>query len=197
MPTGPTTRLRPLLALALTLALLGLAAAGGCSGPNGSAKTGTNASSETTPGQFPAEKPAPAKLPAPPDLADPTKAVASYLDWTSYAYRILDSDVASMTFDPSEEVRVNSYVELNRQQGRAIDQRLLLFQLGGVASAGATATVAAKEQWAYRYVDTKTGTYSSPVLTASYDTTYTVVKNASGVWVVAKVDATSVGGPVQ
>jgi len=169
----------------------------GCSGAGGRGGA-VSGSGETTPGQFPETRPAAASKPASLTLDTPVDAVRSYLDWTSYAFRILDSDVASMTFDPYEEVRVNSYVELNRQKNRALDQRLVGFDVRSETSQGETSTlVAASEKWVYRYIDVATGAYATPVYSASYDTTYTVVRSGTGLWVVASVDASSTGGPVQ
>ena len=68
--------------------------------------------------------------PAAPDLSTPLSSVKSYLDWTTYAYLIGDSDVATMTFSPAEEVRVNSYVQLNKEKGRLIEQKLVAFTPG-------------------------------------------------------------------
>ncbi len=150
-------------------------------------------SEELTPGEFPDKAPPEPVQPPPPMLRDPKTAVYSYLLWISYAYRVLNSDVATHAFDEWEEVRVNSYVELNRQEGRAIDQRLLKFEPRSVQTQGETATVSAREEWVYRYIDTGTGAYSSPVHSATYDTTYTVVKKDDRGWLVHEVQAAPVG----
>jgi hypothetical protein len=126
--------------------------------------------------------------PAPPDFATPESAVTTYLDWITYAYRIADSDVATAVMTPWEHVRVDSYIELNRQQGRAIDQELLLFEVRSSESEDGTATVAVREEWTYRYFSLETGDYISEPLTASYDTTYTVVREDER-WLVDSVDA--------
>jgi hypothetical protein len=164
----------------------------GCGTPSGSG--GSQQSSENmTPGQFPETKPVAVQPPPPPQLKKPETAVFSYLLWISYAYRILDSNVATMAFSPMEEVRVNSYVELNRQKGQAIDQRLVAYKVTGVPKqTDTTATVTARETWVYRYIDIKTVKYKSPVNTVSYETTYTVVKTPKG-WLVDSVDAKAVG----
>jgi hypothetical protein len=165
----------------------------GCSGSTKQPQVAAG-STETTSGQFPATTPNPGKQPPPPALDDPRTAVYSYLLWISYAYRVLNSDVASKTFDPFEEVRVNSYVMYNFQEGHAIDQRLLEAKLRSWESKGDTATVALQESWVYRYISTKTGKYTTPTLSASYNTTYTVVRQKAD-WVVHSVEATSVGAP--
>ncbi len=171
--------------------LLGGALLSGCSGATSSADSGeASRSVEMTAGQFPSTTPQPGQQPPPPSLKDPRTAVYSYLLWISYAYRVLNSDVASKTFDPYEEVRVNSYVMYNFQEGRAIDQRLLEAKVKDWESKGDTATVSLSEDWVYRYISTKTGKYTTPALNASYDTTYTVVRIKNS-WVVHSVEATS------
>lgn len=143
------------------------------------------------------KKPEPPQVPPQPMLKrGPEQAAYSYLVWISFAYRILNSDVASQTFTMFEEVRVNSYVQLNRQQGRALDQRLLDFHVKGQPDfeGTTTATVSAVETWKYRYIDIKDGTYSGPWHDAVYDSTYTVIVEPSRrEWVVHKVDATPRG----
>lgn len=172
-------------------ALIGGALLSGCSRGTSNADSGDGSRSvEMTAGQFPATTPLPGQQPPPPALKDPRTAVYSYLLWISYAYRVLNSDVASKTFDPYEEVRVNSYVMYNLQEGRAIDQRLLDAKLKDWESKGDTATVSMSESWVYRYISTKTGKYATPAMNASYDTTYTVVKIKND-WVVHSVEATS------
>lgn len=176
--------------IALVAAFVGILFTTGCAVPVGKSPPETLGSTEATLGQFPGVTPQPVQQPQPPSLKDPRTAVYSYLLWISYAYRVLNSDVASKTFDPYEEVRVNSYVMYNVQAGRAIDQRLLDATLKAWESKGDTATVSLNESWVYRYISTKTGNYTTPALNVSYDTTYTVVKIKND-WVVHSVEATS------
>ncbi len=82
----------------------------------------------------------------------PESAVSSYLDWTSYAYLIGNSDVASHTMSPEEEVRVNSYVQLNAEQQRRISQVLVSFKPRKPSVEGTRATLGADEVWDYRYI---------------------------------------------
>ena len=127
-------------------------------------------------------------------LTTPEDAVRSYLAWTSYAYRIGQSQVAVPTMSAYEEVRVDSYVQYNLQKYRLIDQTLDSISFGTPKIEAARAVLPAKETWTYRYVsiqnagETLEGPYS-----ASYETTYTVIKNDNGEWVVDKVDATALG----
>lgn len=189
-----TVRFRAVALVLIVVLLLPLLA--GCEGGRGSSAPEDTAvrSEELTPGEFPDKKPLDPVVPPPPMLRDPEAAVFSYLLWISFAYRTLNSEIATHAFSEWEEVRVNSYVELNRQEGRAIDQRLIKFEPEVVRTKGETATVAAREEWVYRYISTSDGSYSSPVHTAAYDTTYTVVNTEGKGWLVDKVEATPVGG---
>jgi hypothetical protein len=184
---------RVLFTVALVACAVALPLAAGCTKGSSAKKAGSDVI-QVAPGvSFPKTAPSAPQAPPPPMLRSPQTSVYSYLLWISYSYRILNSDVATMAFSPYEEVRVNSYVELNKEQGRAIDQRLVEFKIKGVQTKDNTATVTAEESWAYRYIDTRTLKYSSDVLRAAYDTTYTVVENAKKQWLVDKVEATPRG----
>lgn len=197
MQVLPTSVRRVACAL-LAVAFLGTTALlAGCGGERNGGPDSAARSEELTPGQFPAKRPTSATPPPPPQLRNPETAVYSYLLWISYAYRILNSEVATPTFSEFEEVRVNSYVQLNKQQGRAIDQRLLDVKVRGNESQGATATLAITETWAYRYIDIQTGEYSGPPYEVSYDSTYTVVNKGEDRWVVDRVVAESTSGEVK
>jgi len=137
--------------------------------------------------------PDPAAPPQAVRLDTPQDAVRSYLEWISYAYRIGDSDVASPTLTPDEAVRVDAYVQYNAQQGRSISQQLDSLELRVAEQTEATATVTAQERWTYRYLSLDTAQYSGPTNTASYDTTYTVIKGEDGLWRVSSVEAAARG----
>jgi hypothetical protein len=132
--------------------------------------------------------------PEPPVLSTPESAVRSYLDWVSYAYRIGQSEVALPTISNYEEVRVDSYIQLNIQTYRLIDQTLDSITFGESSVDTSSAVVTAKENWTYRYVSieeagkTVEGPYS-----AVYETTYNLVKSENGDWVVDSVDAEAQG----
>lgn len=130
--------------------------------------------------------------PAPPDLSQPKTAVHSYLDWVSFSYRLANSEISSMTMTPWEGVRVDSYIQKNRQEGRGIDQRLTAFEIDGSSREGTRALVVTDETWTYRYFRLSDLAYDSPRYTVSYDATYTVVREAER-WLVDKVEATPRG----
>jgi len=146
-----------------------------------------------TPHAQPLQPVAPPVEPAPADLSDPTRAVASYLAWVSYAYRTGVSDVATPTMSPEEGVRVDSYVQLDTERGRRIDQRLVSFDPRPASVDATRAVIGAHEVWEYRYLSPDGIRATSATNTASYDTTYTVVEIRPGAWVVDKVEAKALG----
>lgn len=128
------------------------------------------------------------------DLSSPESAVRSYLDWTSYAYRTAQSPAAVPTMSSYEEVRVDSYIQYNIQKYRVIDQKLLSITFGKPTVEGTHTLVPAKESWTYSYVSIQTaGKVLEGPFPARYDTTYTVVKNAKGDWVVDSLEAKALG----
>lgn len=122
------------------------------------------------------------------DISNPQAAVRTYLDWTSLAYRFANSDLATRAASPDENVRIDSYIQLNREKGQGIDQRILRIALRPVSQETSRAVIAASEEWVYRYFSLSTRKYISEELTASYDSTYTLVRFPEG-WAVDKVEA--------
>jgi hypothetical protein len=176
---------RALLALALACAAVAAPALTGCTGAGGTSSGGetsgtVSASIATTP-----------TLPPPWSLKNPENAVVSYLYWISFAYRVANSRVASQTYTPYEEVHVDSYIQYNLQEGRAIEQAPTVLRLTTVSATENTATVRAHEEWTYRYISTKTRTYTTAPLAAAYESTYTVVKGEDGLWRVDSVEASA------
>jgi hypothetical protein len=134
--------------------------------------------------------PVPPAPPAAPKLDTPGSAVRSYLDWTSLAYRMANSDLASATCTPEWGVHVDSYIQLNRENGaKAIEQRLTRFEQRSESVEGTKAVVAATEDWDYRYFALSDQHWTTPPYKASYDTTYTLVMRL-GQWLVDDVVAT-------
>jgi hypothetical protein len=186
MPIG---RMSACLLLVATLALAGCSSAS----PTGST---TQVSSASVVSSAPVgARVSPSVVPPPPMLARPETAVYSYMLWISYEYRTLKSGAASGTFDPGEGVRIDSYVLKNRQDERAIEQSPTSLVVKSVKATESSATVVALESWAYRYIDIKTGNYSTPVYQVSYDSTYTLVRRGPD-WVVSSVQAKA-KGPVK
>ncbi len=136
-----------------------------------------------------AESPSPPVAPPAADLTTPESAVTSYLDWVAFAYRTADSDVASHTMTLAEGVRVDAYIELNRQDGRAIEQSIVRFSAPPASVERTGAVVVASEDWEYRYITMSSGSYDGPLREASYDATYTLVLDGD-TWLVDGVDAT-------
>lgn len=101
-----------------------------------------------------------------------------------------DSDVATQTMTPEEEVRVNSYVQLNKERQRVVDQRLESMGVGKPIVEEARVLVPAHETWEYRYLSIDGKRVLTPTYTARYETTYTVTAVKPGTWLVESVDAT-------
>jgi hypothetical protein len=186
---------------ACCLACAALLATTGCSGGTGSANStpGSEEATVVAPGvgmggpaiDINVSQAVVDARPKPADRTTPESAVRSYLDWVSYAYRIGISEVASSTMSGPEDVRVDSYIQINLQRSRVIDQALTSITFGK-PSVGTTSTlVPAKEKWTYSYLSIAIGNkvLEGPY-TVSYDTVYTVVKDAQGVWLVDSVAAT-------
>ena len=135
-----------------------------------------------------------ASRPKPWALTSPESAVQSYLDWTSYAYRIGTSAVASPTMGADEFTRVDAYTELNLEKSQLLDQTLKSLKFGTPSIVGTATKVPTKEDWSYRYVSIKNAgqTVGGPY-SASYEATYTVVKSYKGEWLVTAVDAKALG----
>jgi len=175
------------------LALLALA---GCSGQS----KGSNAESSTAPavGNHMAGVAADVYIseaaikatPAPWALESPSSAVRSYLDWTSYAYRIAQSKVASATMSGPEGVRVDAYIQFNIEKQRLMDQKLVSLELGKPKVTATSAVVPAKETWTYSYLSTSKGNklLGGPY-TAKYDSSYKLIKTKNGTWIVDSVKA--------
>ena len=127
-------------------------------------------------------------------LTTPESAVRSYLDWTSYVYRIGQTESAASAIGRHEFVRVDAYNQYNIEQQRLLDQKLNSLILGAERGSSTSVTVPAKEEWTYSYLSIKAG---NPVIggpySASYDSTYTVVKSKNGNWLVDRVEVTPKG----
>ena len=127
------------------------------------------------------------------DLSSPESAVRSYLDWTTFAFRMVNSDAATPTMSAEEEVRVNSYVQLNKEANKLINQRLLEVRFGSVSEVGTRTVLPAKESWEYSYLAIDSLKSLTETLSVSYDTTYTLISPRPGVWVVDSVEARPLG----
>lgn len=130
------------------------------------------------------------RKPLPWDLGTPESAVKSYLEWVSYAFRIGDSQVATPTMSAYEEVRVDSYCQYNIQNKRLLDQTLDSLTFGKPSTTATCTVVPATESWTYSYLSVEQGNavIGGPY-TLKYNSTYRVIKNDAGNWVVDSVEA--------
>ena len=127
-------------------------------------------------------------MPPPAEHATPESAARAYLDWVSFAYRMVNSEIATPVMTAEEWVAVDAYIQLNRQEGRAIEQSLISFEVRSQSAETTSAVLAAREEWLYRYFSVDTLAYESEPIRASYETTYTLVLEDRG-WLVADVEA--------
>jgi len=126
--------------------------------------------------------------PAPWDLTAPEAAVRSYLEWVSFSYRMANSEIPTATMTPAELVRIDAYIQLNRTEGKGLEQTLESIETA-VASEDATrAVVTAHETWAYRYFSLETLKYLTDTVRESYEATYSLVRQPAG-WLVDSVEA--------
>jgi hypothetical protein len=131
-----------------------------------------------------------AVVPAPPDLSAPVPAVRSYLAWAGFSYRMANSEISSRTMGPYEGVRVDSYIQLNREKNQGMEQELTAFTPVEATRSETSALVTASEAWRYRYFSLDKRRYLTPWYAASYEATYSVIAT-QGVWLVESVEATA------
>lgn len=152
------------------------------------AKSGLGEARDTVLTAFPPATPAKA------DLTTPDKAVESYLRWVTFSYRMMNSDLSSATMEPTETVRVDSYVQLMRQSNKGIDQTLTSFKVTFREVNGNRASIRANETWRYAYFSSSDPMKAvSPLYSAEYVTIYRLVRGKDGLWRVDQVEATPKG----
>lgn len=131
--------------------------------------------------------------PPAPDLSTPESSVRAYLDWTSYAHRMANSEVASDAMTVWWGVHVDSYIEKMRQEeNKGIDQRLERLDVRSSSVEDTGAVVTASEDWTYRYFSLADQTYLTERHSITYDTTYTLTLEG-GRWLVSDVKAEARG----
>ncbi len=130
--------------------------------------------------------------PSAPDLSAPEPAVRSYLDWVSFAYRMANSEIPVDTMTGNQYVRVDAYIELNRQNGEGLEQELVDFEAHDVSEEATSAVVTAREEWRFRYFNLDTLRYTSERERAEYETVYALVLE-DGRWLVDGVEAELLG----
>jgi hypothetical protein len=133
------------------------------------------------------------RRPPQPSFGTSRGAVESYLSLVLFAYEVANSDTASLAFTPDEEVRVDSYLQLDTGKNQRIQQRLVTFTSGKERAVGTTTLLPAREQWHYQYRDLKSPRSVNPTFAATYDTTYALTPREGGGWLVDSVEAKPLG----
>jgi len=133
-----------------------------------------------------------AEIPIPLEMkqSTPEEAVRSYLEWLTYSYRNMDSEIATPTMTPDLAQRVAYYITMNAANGKALNQRLDSLEFVDVQIADTVATVKTRESWTFNYLVIETGVFDEPVV-QQYEVTYTVLL-IDGVWRVQAADATKI-----
>ena len=129
----------------------------------------------------------PVPLPQEMNLTSPEAAVRSYLAWVTYAYRTMNSEIATPTMTPDEASRISYYITANRSEDKILNQRLDSLKFSNIHVSDAVATVIADEAWIYNYQSEKTGNFDE-LQTVEYEATYTLIL-VEGMWKVQSVDA--------
>lgn len=128
--------------------------------------------------------------PAPWDLATPEAAVRSYLEWVSFSYRMANSEIPTATMTPAELVRIDAYIQLNRTEGKGLEQTLESIETSVASEDATNAVVTAREAWSYRYFSLESLEYLTDIVRESYEATYTLVREPAG-WLVDRVEASA------
>lgn len=117
----------------------------------------------------------------------PKQAVTAYLSAIPEAYFSLEVTAVAPFVTERQEVREDSYIELNRQEGKALEMTLLSYRVLEApepSDDGTSAVVRTDETWRWRYWDVQTRKPSTGWATTTYRMEYSVERHGSG-WLVA------------
>ncbi|MDI6712477.1 MAG: hypothetical protein QMD96_04485 [Anaerosomatales bacterium] len=118
----------------------------------------------------------------------PKQAVTAYLAAAPEAYFSLEVTVVAPFVTERQEVREDAYIELNRQEGRALEMALTSFLVVDEPVAPSedetSAIVRTQERWRWRYWDIMARRPSTEWATTTYRMEYTVERHGTG-WLVA------------
>jgi hypothetical protein len=137
-----------------------------------------------------------ADIPTPLDTkqSTPQEAIESYLAWLTYAFRNMDSEVATPTMTPDLAQRTAYYITMNAADEKALNQRLDSLTFVQVEVQDTVATVKTNETWTFNYLSLRTGNFDEPQV-VRYEATYTVLM-IDGIWRVQSVDVKSLDDSV-
>ncbi len=178
------TRTLTRYALISALAALVLMTPAGCArAKNISPSTPDEGTSAVTPAPDPFEDIRIASKPS----TEPIDAVRAYLRAVHDAYFSLESSMVAPFVAERQWVREDAYIQLNVNEGRAIEMTLDEFLVMQAAAPGAEATsteVTTEERWRWRYWGIETRRPSTAWATTHYRMLYTLARAGTG-WVVA------------
>lgn len=126
----------------------------------------------------------------------PKQAVTAYLSAAAEAYYSLETSIVAPYVTEEQEVREDAYIELNRQQGQALEMDLTAFSVLSADSPSAettSATVRTSEAWRWRYWSLSTRQPSTDWADTTYEVEY-LLSRRSGGWLVAHTKVLSQSG---
>jgi len=170
-------RLAVVLLVAFTLASV----LGGCARAR-HAPVAPATPAESTPAAFPPIESV-ERIPS----STPKQAVTAYLSAIPEAYLSLEVTVVAPFVTERQEVREDSYIQLNRQEGRALEMALVSYRVLEAAEPSAdasSAVVRTEEQWRWRYWDIRSRKPATAWARTTYRMEYSLSREGSG-WLVA------------
>lgn len=117
----------------------------------------------------------------------PKQAVTAYLSAIPEAYLSLEVTVVAPFVTDRQEVREDSYIQLNRQEGKALEMALVSYRVLEAAEPSADASeaiVLTEEQWRWRYWDIRSRKPATAWAQTTYRMEYSLAREGSG-WLVA------------
>jgi hypothetical protein len=126
----------------------------------------------------------------------PKQAVAAYLSAAADAYFSLETSIVAPYVTEEQEVREDAYIELNRQEGRALEMDMTAFVVlaADAPSVDATsAVVRTNETWRWRHWSLAERAPSTQWANTVYEVEYGLARSGSG-WLVARTKVLSQSG---
>lgn len=126
----------------------------------------------------------------------PKQAVTAYLAAASGAYFSLEASIIAPYVTEEQEVREDAYIQLNRQEGRALEMEMTAFTvlMADEPSVDATsAVVRTKESWRWRYWSLADRAPSTQWADTVYEVEYGLERSGNG-WLVARTKVLSQSG---
>jgi hypothetical protein len=126
----------------------------------------------------------------------PKQAVTAYLAAVPEAYFSLETSIVAPYVTDEQEVREDAYIELNRQEGRALEMQMTAFAVLAAdepSEAATSAVVRTNETWRWRYWSLAKRAPSTQWANTVYQVEYGLARSGTG-WLVARTKVLSQSG---